>query len=292
MPIYDKGYRPFDGELRRRFRWWTIVRQEWSIIRRRRMFWVLMVPPIIYTIVVAIYIYLIDIIAGAQNHPWAETAQQLPITQIDHDVFFNFVRFQTPFVFVLIILNGAGLIANDFRYNLVDVYFSKPLSWVDYVVGKTLTLVLVGLSITALPACFLLLIHFFFVPSWETVTKIYALPFQTLAFSLCIAIPSALCVLASSAFFMSQRFAGITVFMLLLFNSAFGGVLPPLLEKESLFVMSFPVAVNRLGEVVFRQSNPVFDLVSPLWSGVFWAAVCLFSAIIVCRKARSAGAAA
>jgi hypothetical protein len=122
--------------------------------------------------------------------------------------------------------------------------------------------------------------------------EIYWLPLPTLAFSLLASLPSALCVLASSSFFMSQRFAAITVFMLLVVNSAFGAIVPPLLREESLHVISFPIAINRLGESVFEQPNLRLPDVSVFWSSAFWVTVCLLALLIVCRKVRKAGVAA
>ncbi len=292
MPVYDKGYRSFDGEVRRQFRWWTIVQQEWRIIRKRRIYWVLMIPPIFLSLLFAAYIYFIDIIGTNQNHPWAEAVNEFPLARVDNNLFFTFITYQSSFVFILTILSGAGLIANDFRYNLVDIYFSKPLSWLDYVLGKVMTLVLIGLGITLLPSLIFMLLHILFAPSWQTIKEMSLLVAPTAGFSLCIAMPSALAVLASSAFFNSPRFASITVFMLLMVNSGFGLILPELLRERSLHVIAFPVAVTRIGEAIFQRANLQTADVSINWSITFWVTVCLVAALIVCRKVRRAGAAA
>lgn len=292
MPIYDKGYRTFDGTVKRRFRWMTMVRQEWRIMRKRWIFWILLVPTILSTIFFAVYIYVIDIIGSAPNHPWAQAARELPMRQVDNVLIHQFIGWQIPFVFIIAILAGAGLIANDFRYHLVDVYFSKPLSWWDYVLGKVMSLVFIGLGMTFVPACFLLLLHFLFVPKLDTLREIYWLPLPALAFSLVIVLPCALAVLASSSFFLSQRFAAITVFMLLVVNTAFGVIVAPLLQDESLFVIAFPAAISRLGESIFDISNVRIPDVSVFWSGVFWAVICIAALLVVVRKVRKAGVAA
>lgn len=294
MPIYDKGYRAFDGAVKRRMRWMTMVRQEWRIIYKRKIFWLLMAPSILGTIILGVYVYLVDIIASAPNHPWASAAQEFGTSSavVSGPLFFAFISYMAPFVFLAIILAGGGLISNDFRYNLVDIYFSKPLSWFDYAFGKFMILALIGLGATLLPVCILLLLHISFVPTVETLKAMRWIPFQAAGYSLTIVVPSALCTLASSAFFSSQRFAAITVFMVLFINSIFFSILSELVREQSLMVMAFPVAVTRLGEYFFDPPNPQLADISPMWSGVLWGVVCVLAAIVVIRKVRKAGAAA
>ena len=70
-------------------------------------------------------------------------------------------------VFITIIDAGSGLICNDFRNNLMEVYFSKPLNWRDYVMGKVMTLVTIGMALSAIPTLFMALLHVLFVPTLE-----------------------------------------------------------------------------------------------------------------------------
>ena len=51
---------------------------------------------------------------------------------------------QGIFVFFVTIYVGAGLIANDRRANALQIYLSKPLTRVEYIAGKLLTLAVVS----------------------------------------------------------------------------------------------------------------------------------------------------
>lgn len=293
MPIYEQTYRSYDGELRRHFRWWTIVRQEWRILRKSRLFWVLSIPSIFHVVFWVVYIYAYHASKALDSVAVQEFRQSVSILNVDADTFWRFLFAQSFFVFLTTIFAGAGLICNDFRYNLVEVYFSKPLSWLDYAMGKIMILVLIGLSLTAFPALFLLLLHLLFAQDIATLKEAYWLPLPIMLFSLCLVLPCSLAVLASSSFFNSQRFAAIALFTLLTIDSIFGGILPELLRSrgDGLRVIAFPVAVRRIGEAVFQRPNLIFD-VSLTASIVFVAAVCLLSFWIVCRKVRQAGATA
>lgn len=290
MPIYQQTYRSFDGEVKRRFRWMVMVAQEWRIIRKRKFFWILCVPSVIYFILMSFYIYAIDLGSSVTTGPFAELTAELPVQNVDNDLFFTFIRFQSPFVFLIALYVGSGFISKDFRFNLVDIYFSKPLSWIDYVLGKVMTILFLGFGITLLPVCLLLIVHLIFAPELDTLREIYWIPLASLGFATVVALPCALAVLASSSFFNSQMFAGIAVFMVAMVNNAFGAVLAVLLEDEKYSMLAFGFTVNRIGEAIFRQANPVIDS-SPTLATVYWAVMCLIALAIVCAKVRRAGAA-
>ncbi len=55
--------------------------------------------------------------------------------------FREFLSQQSLFVFFITLYVGSGLIANDRRANALQIYLSKPLTRVEYVVGKLTTLV-------------------------------------------------------------------------------------------------------------------------------------------------------
>ena len=177
------------------------------------------------------------------------------------------------------------MICNDVRYNLVDVYFSKPITWRDYAIGKTLALVIVGLSLTAIPAILLLLLHNLYMPGLTTIKTTYWWGLSTIGFSLAVVVPASLAVLASSALLMSQRFAGIAVFMLLFGDLVVATMLAQMLHDPNFLILAFPVAINHVGQHLFLQRRLFFSLPWH-WSLLFIVAVCLAALFIVGRKAK------
>ena len=97
----------------------------------------------------------------------AAMLSQLQGITVKSSTFFDFISLQTPVMFIILLYAGTGMICNDFRNNLMEIYFSKPLRWHDYLLGKAATLILLGLSVTALPALFLIAEHVILLPSWE-----------------------------------------------------------------------------------------------------------------------------
>ena len=183
------------------------------------------------------------------------------------------------------------MICNDFRNNLMEIYFSKPITWVDYGLGKLMTLVLLGLALTAFPALFLIGLHNALAPSWDTFVETMGWAASSIGYSLIIVMPCALCVLASSALMKSENFAGAAVFMVLMADSAMGAILGDLLKERAYYVISIPMSINRLGEIMFDYRKPVFDMSWPLPFALV-CGLCVWAAWVVFRRVRRAEVAA
>jgi len=233
VPIYDQSYRSYTGTVRLRFRWLTIVKQELKVLFRQRPFVYLLILAMLHFFLRVFQVIAVDIIMQNPNNPIAMALRGLPGLRIDARMFFDFVRIQAPLVFIISLFAGAGMISDDFRNNLTEIYFSKPLTWRDYVLGKTMTLVVIGLALTAAPGIFIVVLHNLLAPSLRTIRDTYWLPGSIGLFSTVIVIPCALGILASSSLFKSQRYAGIAVFMILFADNVVAVLLAELLHKRN-----------------------------------------------------------
>jgi len=295
MPIYEHTYRPYDApEAPRRHRWWPIICQEVRVLLSKRTFVALVILGSLLFAMRIMQIVAMTRLSSNPNSPMYQIymmIKSIEYLRLGPSLFFDFIRMQAPVVFVASLFAGAGMICDDVRYNLLPIYFSKPLSWRDYVMGKAATLVLIGLALTAAPALILLILTLALDPTYETLVELYWMPLPIVTFSLAVVLPCALGVLASSALFNSQRYAAIALFMVLFANLTLGQVLPEVLHKPGLGVIAFPLAVNRVGEAVFRDSKPAFRI-SWQVSLVFVLLVCAVTWYIIRRRARREEAAA
>ncbi len=290
MPIYYRTYRSFEGDVRKRLRWWEVLKQEFRILIKNRTFLVLMILGSLHVLARVLQVVLMSMVASNPNNQVGQMLKSmasLEVFSVNPTMFFNFLRIQSPVMFLTLLMAGSGMICDDFRNNLMEVFFSKPLNWLDYVLGKLVTLIIVGLGLTAVPAIFLLVLHNILTPSLETLGNTYWLPWPIVLFSLALVIPAALCVLASSSILGSQRYASIGLFMVLLGDLMLGRILPDLLHEPNYSVVAFPLAINRIGEVLFDQRRPMFEL-SWQWSALFLAVVCALAAWLVCTKIQQA----
>lgn len=291
MPIYVQSYRSFDGKAPGRFRWWIVIKQEIRVLTGNRWFLGLVLVGYLQVLLRLFQIIAVDTVVGGPNNPVVMAIRNLSNLAINSTMFFDFIRLQGPIVFLTTIFAGSGMISTDFQNNLTEVYFSKPLRWPDYVLGKVIALTLIGLGFTAFPGIILLILHNILAPGWETFNTTYWLAPAILAFSCVLVVPCALGVLASSSIFTAQRYAAVAIFALLFCDLVIGRALPELMHERNFAIIAFPLAINRIGESIFAQRRPLFDLSWP-WSALFAVTVCLVCLIIICAKARRAEVAA
>lgn len=290
MPVYRRSYRNYEGTLRRHFRWAIVTEQELRVLSKSRVFMAFCLMGLLHAIMRLMQIVAYDVIMQNPNNPLTPMLVHVSAIIVRETTFFDFVRIQSSLVFVATLYAGAGMICNDFRHNLMPVYFAKPIRWYDYALGKFFALTTVGILLTAVPGVILVVLHNILAPSWDLLATSYWWPASIIAFSLTVVLPCACGVLASSAVLGSQNFAAVAVVMLVVADSAMGAILSHALHWPSLFLLSFPLSINRIGESQFLQSSVMFD--APIiWPAFFWTSICAVSVWCVVRRVRSAEAA-
>ena len=287
MPIYDQSYRAYDGGVRKHFRWWTIVLQEGKLMISNRALATLIVVAAFHLVLRVLQVVAYDTLASNPTNPLASMLRQNAMLQVDAKMFFDYLRGQAPMIFLLSLLAGSGMICNDFRDNLTEVYFSKPLTWRDYVLGKSLTLILLGLLLTAVPGIFLVVLHNLLAPGMKTIAATWWLPFPIMAFSLIMVCSCALCVLASSSIFKGQNTAGVAILMFVIANAGFAQVLAQLVKQPTYGLLAYPATINMLGELMFLKTRRTVET-GWMWPAIYVGVICALALWLVVRKARRA----
>jgi ABC-type transport system involved in multi-copper enzyme maturation permease subunit len=289
MPIYDQSYRSYDGELRPRFRWWTIVQQEFRVLFSRKLFVFLILLGNFHLLLRVLQIFVLDVVAKQATGVFSEVFAEAQLTDSGPWVYFDFLRLQSPLLFLTLIYAGSGMINNDFRNNLVEIYFSKPINWRDYMIGKVVTLVLIGMCLSTLPALFLSIVHVTFTPTGAALSETLSLAGPIVAFSFMVCLSFSLTILAASSIINSSRFAGISILMLAVVNVSFSGLLALIVRDQDYLALAFPVVLNSLGESMFHETRYV-DPIDVSWQAslIYVAVVCCVALALVARKARTA----
>jgi len=289
VPIYKQTYRSYEGRMVHRFRWLIVIEQELRVLVKSRPFLLLVLVALLHIMVRLLQVVACDVVMQDPNNPLTPLLKTVQGIMVNERMFFDFLRIQAPVVFIVCLYAGSGMICNDVRNNLLEVYFSKPIRWYDYALGKSLSLVSIGFCLTALPAVFLVFLHNMLLPGehWQTLYGSYWWPAAILGFSLIMILPCALGILACSALLPSQNFAAIAVVMVLVADSTMGGLLAMLLQERNYLLISFPMAINRVGQEMFQDHRLYFDLRWE-WAMLFVVAVTAWAAWVVFRQARRA----
>jgi ABC-type transport system involved in multi-copper enzyme maturation permease subunit len=245
----------------------------------------------LHTLLRLLQIVAFDVIMQDPNNVLTPLLSQVQAIVVNQRTFYDYVQLQAPMVLLLCLYAGSGMICNDARNNLLDVYFSKPISWWDYVVGKVTALIFLGFSITGLPAIALVLMHNILRPSVELLNESWWWPGALTVFSLLIVVPCALSILACSSLLRSQGFAAITVFMTIITVSALGGLLANLLRDRDYILLSFPATIYRLGTELFDVPKVRFETGWEI-SLAYVVGVSVLSFVVVALKVRRSEVAA
>jgi ABC-2 type transport system permease protein len=242
VPIHDQGYRHYLGQREPHGRaWWVIARAHMWTLLHYRWFQLLLFAASVPFLIRAGQIYF------STTNP--QVAQILATTP---DTFRDFLSQQRFFVFLIIIMH-AGLIADDRRTNALQLYLSKPLTRVEYVLGKLVPPLIYVLAITLVPAILLLFLQVIFSGSVSFVRQnLFLLP-AIILFSLIQACLSAFAILALSSMSKSRRFVAIMYAGILFFTTAMSQVLRAITTSRRWAVISPGEMLDVIANAIFRS---------------------------------------
>lgn len=287
MPIYEQTYREYSGTYWQRFRWWIIIQQEVRLLLKSRFFLLTLLATLLHFILRLLIITVYDIIKQDPNSSLAAFFSNIENLEVNALMFYEFLRVQSGLVFIVLLFAGSGMICNDVKNNLMEIYFSKPITWKDYALGKVLGLSLIGFAHTLIPAAILIIMHNLMLPGFDTLKESAPWMLAVVGYSLTVVLPISLVVLASSALIKSKNFAAVSVLMILIANSTLGITLGTALRNENYFIVSFPMAINRVGQHLFDDINLLFQSHWG-WSLLYIVTVCALMLMLILRRVRKA----
>jgi ABC-2 type transport system permease protein len=244
MPIHDQSYRRYGGRKAMPGKAWLVI--AWAGVRtmiRKRAFLGLLVFAWLPFLGRAIQLYMsTNFPQVALLAPTAETFRQYLAQQ----------NAPVPFVFIVTIYVGAGLIANDRRANALQIYLSKPLMRSEYIAGKAAILFGFLLFVTLLPALLLLFLQVIFAGSFAFLkANLFLFPAITLA-SLLQAVLASFTMLALSSLSKSSRYVGILYAGLIFFTKAVSGAMYAITGSTKFSFISLDANLNQVVDVIFR----------------------------------------
>lgn len=241
MPIHDQGYKRYAGRRITGGRsWWVIARAGVLERVRERRFLGLLLLAWAPFVVRAVLLY------AAANVPQASFLA--PSTE----TFREFLDQQGFFVFLVTIYVGSGLIANDRRANALQLYLARPLTRLEYVVGKLATLVIFLIAVTWLPGMLLLFLQMMFAGSLAFVqANLFLIPAITL-FAAIQVLVSAMAMLALSSLSKSRRFVAMMYAGIIFFTAAMYQALRQITQSDAWAWISPQDTLDVIADAVFR----------------------------------------
>ena len=273
MPIYDLSYRHWEGPRgTSKARWLPIATTGLMHFLRKRLFLFWLFVAWSPALMGGVLIYL-------------RVNLDIPdLLDADAGGFHTYLSFvQYPLYLLTAVFAGAGLIANDRRTNALQIYLSKPIRTVDYVLGKGATVAAAVGLVTLAPATVLFLFRWGLDKDGTYLRSHLTLPLSILAGSLLIMVTLSILALTVSSLTKSGRTAGLALVMLFVFSETLRGILS--LFNRDLSSLLSPVSNLQQGlDFVFGQ--PHAYRIHPIISLVFLAGMLGLCLVIVFRRVR------
>jgi ABC-2 type transport system permease protein len=264
VPIYEETYHSWPGRLKDNPRtWWVIARTGVRLLKRRTLMSLLALSFLPFFIR-AVQVYMVTRLAGDPR-----AGELMTQIQVNPSFFEEFLRGQNLFLMLMLIVTGAGFIANDRKFRALPLYFSKPVGFWDYFAGKLMAVSFYGSLITLLPALLLFLLRILLAQDTAFLREYWWIPISLTGQVLLTMIVLGSVVLALSSAAKTGRSAAVSFFGLL--------ILPDLLRD---IVSSVPtLGLFSLLADLRQVATVLFGLARPFNFSV-WAALVVLVAVV------------
>jgi hypothetical protein len=287
MPVYDQTYQHWEGQVRARAaRFWPIAFEgvrgalktkpsPFLNVLSRAMFILSQLPFLFYLVVIFVTrLYTGFHIASRTFDPASPR------------FYLDVLRNETVWVLMFTVFIGSGLIARDQRVNAIEGYLAKPLTVLDYVLGKFLVIAFFLSCVTLFPCLLLWLADWLLSSEAGYVQRILPQLGRIVVLSLLVIATCGLTVLAVSSLTKSDKVAalmwigGNTVLFLV------GKMMSKMLQRPDLALISPFEAALAIGRRWFDLES-VDGEDSTLTAGWVLGAYLLVSTIILFARVRA-----
>ena len=229
MPIFDVGYRHWEGKLRSPLvRCWTITRTGIALAFRsillKRFMYVTYMPLLYFAPLFFAIGYVTDPVRnfGSQSTPWFGWASEFLGPELSKVLrtapesvrpvawsiaFYYFFSWPQAILTMLVVaIVAPGLIAQDVRSKAFLLYFSKPITRAEYLLGKACTVSFFIAMMMLAPPLILYTVSILFSPSAMAFVQTSYTVVRILGVFLAVAVPMTLISLCLSSMAKDARF--------------------------------------------------------------------------------------
>jgi ABC-2 type transport system permease protein len=280
MAVYRRSYRPYSGSLTAEWsRFLVLFRYSRRNLFRSRFLTGLFVLCFFWPIVCLVMIYL------AHSASFLAKLGLTPeLISIDNMFFFRFMSVQGVLAFLMTAFAGPGLISPDLANGALPLYFCRPFSRAEYILGKSSVLGILLSQITWIPGIILFIIQSSFAGSSWTWSNLRIAGSLFVGALIWIAILSML-AMAFSAWVKWRIVAGALLLAVMFFGAGFAQAVNAVLRIDAghFFDIGYLMAVVWTG--LFQVENELAISAGQAWIAILlYCSVCLW---LLMRKVRA-----
>jgi len=272
MPIHEESYLSWEGSILEKPRTWLVIARTGI-----RLAWKKVVAGVLFAATVPFLVRTVQIYLASQIPDEGDLAMLDSVIKVDATLFMNFMRDQLFILFIILAYCGAGLIANDRKYKALSLYFSRPVGFWDYVIGKFLVIFFYGSIVTIVPGLMLFVVQLFVTKEAGFFADYYWLPLSIIAQGVLILIVLGGFMLALSAWARGVR-SVIASFFALIAIPAF--IVELFQRYQDIGWIAITRNLRQLSELLYGRGAPYRY---PVWAAVLSALVVVALSIAVLR---------
>ena len=280
MAVYRRNYKPYSGALTAAWsRCFVLFRYSRRNLFRSKFLTALFVVCFFYPLFCLIWIYLANNTGFLQEY-----AGIGKFISIDNKFFFNFMSVQGVFAFLLTAFVGPSLISPDLANGALPLYFCRPFSRAEYVLGKSSVLAILLSQIPWVPGLILFVMQASLAGAHWTWDNLWIAGSIVLASLIWIAILSLL-AMALSAWVKWRIVAGALLLGVMFFGAGFAQAINAVLRTETGHFFNVAYLMTTVWNALFRVDSEHAIPVAEAWVALLlYCTVCLG---LLMRKVRA-----
>jgi ABC-2 type transport system permease protein len=279
MAVYKRGYERYEGRLTPEWsRSLTIARQAYRRVFNSRLLITYLALCFICPVVCALIMYLPHNAGALKMIPGAN------LISIRPGFFLGFMHWQGWLGFVLTAFIGPGLVSADLANNALPLYFARPFSRTEYVVGKMSVLAILLSFITWIPGLMLFAFQSYLAGPewfWANLHVAYAL---FVGFWIWIILLSLL-ALAMSAWVKWKLAAGALILAIVFVAAGFGEAFNSMVHTQAGRLINVVQVIDTIWSSMLGMANR--SGISPEHAWMSLAAGCALCLHLLSRKIRA-----
>jgi ABC-2 type transport system permease protein len=280
MAVYRRNYKPYSGALTPAWsRCLVLFRYSRRNLFRSKFLTGLFVVCFFYPLLCFLMIYVAHKVRFLQ-----EMGVPKGVVSIDNEFFFNFMSVQGVFAFLLTAFAGPGLISPDLANGALPLYFCRPLSRAEYVLGKSSVLAILLSQITWVPGLVLFLVQASLAGASWTWTHLWIAGSLVVSSLIWIAILSLL-AMALSAWVKWRIVAGALLLGVMFFGAGFAQAINTVLRTESGHFFNVAYLMTTVWNALFQVDRQHAIPVAEAWAALL--VYCAISLGLLMRRVRA-----
>lgn len=280
MAVYRRSYKPYAGTLTPEWsRFLVLFRYSRRSVFRSKVQTGLFVICFFFPLACLILIYLAHSASFL-----AKIGIPAQILSIDSKFFFRFMSVQGALAFLLTAFVGPGLVSPDLANGALPLFFCRPFSRTEYVLGKSSVLAVLLSEVTWIPGVVLFVMQSSLAGASWAWSNLWIAGSLILSSLLWIAVLSLL-AMALSAWVKWRIVAGALLLAVMFFGAGFGQAINAVLRTDFGYFFNLPYLMGTVWIALFQVDME--QSISMSQAGIAILLYCTICLWLLLRKVRA-----